>query len=206
MALTRPAVRAALTTLAQSDRRVERALGVVGFPPGRRRPHGFATLLRIIVGQQVSVKAAAAIYGRLEDSLGGDVTPERLLRVRVTTLRKVGLSGRKVEYAQSLARAVCNGRLDLKGLRRMDDEDALAVLTALRGFGVWSGQMYLMAALGRMDVWPVGDVGVQAGVQRMLQLPERPKPAQLEPLGEAWRPYRSAVALLAWHYLHNAPL
>lgn len=206
MGISTATCRRALTTVAESDPRIARALEVVGFPPGRSRPHEFATFVRIIVGQQVSTRAAAAIYARLEEKLRGDVSPGKLLRVRETTLRAAGLSGRKVEYARGLAKAVRDGELDLHAMKRQSDEEVIEAITRLRGFGVWSAQMVLMFSLGRRDVWPVDDLGVQSGVQYMLELPVRPRGKALHPLAEPWRPHRSSVALLAWHYIHNAPV
>ncbi|MEM6730357.1 MAG: DNA-3-methyladenine glycosylase 2 family protein [Myxococcota bacterium] len=206
MGISASTAKRALTEIAQRDRRVRRAIDVVGFPPGRTRAHGFPTLLRIVVGQQVSTKAAAAIYSRVEEKLKGDVTPEKVMRVRATTLRAAGLSERKVAYSKGLARALTRSELDLAAMKRQSDEEVIDAITALRGFGVWSAQMYLMSSLGRLDVWPIDDLGVQNGVQRILALPDRPHRKEMEALAARWRPYRSAMALLCWHYLHNAPI
>ncbi|MEO1170659.1 MAG: DNA-3-methyladenine glycosylase 2 family protein [Myxococcota bacterium] len=177
----------------------------VGVPPGRSRPHGYETLLRIVVGQQVSTKAAAAIFERVRATIGEDMSPRRTLRLRETSLRKAGLSGRKVEYTRGLARAIVDGTLNLEQMTSMKDEQVIEAITSLKGFGVWSAQMYLMFTLGRMDVWPGGDLGVREGVRLLLNLDERPTEKEMPELGEPFRPYRSAVALLAWHLLHNAP-
>ncbi len=197
---------AALDALKKKDPAIRRALDRIGYPPTRHRPHAFETLLRIVVGQQVSTHAANAIYGRLEASLKGDVSPSALLRKRATTLRRVGLSERKVEYVRGRARALHTGEIDLKRMSKMSDEDVVATITALRGFGPWSAQMYLMMALGRLDVWPIDDLGVRAGVQQLLELEERPSVKEMPELGASWRPYRSAVARLAWHILHSTPV
>ena len=197
---------AALDALKKKDPAIRRALDRIGYPPTRHRPHAFETLLRIVVGQQVSTHAANAIYGRLEASLKGDVSPSALLRKRATTLRRVGLSERKVEYVRGRARALHTGEIDLKRMSKMSDEDVVATITALRGFGPWSAQMYLMMALGRLDVWPIDDLGVRAGVQQLLELEERPSVKEMPELGASWRPNRSAVALLAWHILHSPPV
>lgn len=198
-------MRRALGKLAKTDPQIQGVIDRVGFPTGRARPHGFETLLRIVVGQQVSTHAAAAIFERVKTAIGEPMCPRRTLRLRETTLRKAGLSGRKVEYTRGLARAIADGSLDLDRMPTMSDEEVVESITALKGFGIWSAQMYLMFTLGRMDVWPGGDLGVREGVRMLLSLDERPVEREMPELGARWRPYRSAVALLAWHLLNNPP-
>jgi DNA-3-methyladenine glycosylase II len=201
--LTPTRIRGALDAAAAIDPDIARAVARVGYPDPRRRPEGFETLLRAIVGQQVSVAAATAIHRRLVDCVDGDVCAEALLRRRETTLRKAGLSRPKVRYARALARAVADEELDLAALRRMPDEQVVAALTAIPGLGVWSAQMYLIFSLGRPDVWPHGDVGVLRGLQYIKQLEERPTPRDAEALVLPHRPQRSAVALLAWKHANT---
>src|SRR5690606_21408945 len=115
-------------------------------------------------------------------------------------------SRQKILYARSLAVEIMEGRLDFDALPHMSDADTMKVITAVKGLGRWSAEMYMMFALGRADVWPVGDLAVRVGVGRITGHGVRPTPKVLDEIGERWRPYRSAVALLAWHYYSNAPL
>ena len=196
--MTRNAIRKAIDAVASDDRQVARALSRVGYPETRRRPEGFQTLLRIIVGQQVSVSAATAIHGRVVEALGEDLSAARLLRLRETTLKRAGLSAPKVRYARCLARAICQGELDVDGLGRLSDEEAMLQIQAVPGLGRWSAEIYLMFSLGRPDLWPHADVGAMRGLQRIRGLAERPTPKQADALAEAFAPHRSAMALLAW--------
>ncbi len=170
-----------------------------GPPPSRRRPGGFATLLRIILGQQVSTAAAAAIWQRLEDGVD-DVTPDCILAVDADGLRQFGLSRPKVRYAIALAKALLDGELDLDGLQAMDDEAAIAALTRITGIGPWTAEIYLLAALGRLDVWPAADLALMIAAQELKVLPARPSAQAMRQLAEAWRPYRAVAARLLWHY------
>ncbi len=196
--LTAHYIRKSLDAVADRDRDVARVLGIVGYPQPRRRNEGFDTLLRVIVGQQVSVGAAAAIYGRLEQALHGDVAAPRLLRLRETTLRKAGLSGPKVGYARCLARAIQSGELELEQLGALSDELAMDQIQAVPGLGRWSAQIYIMFSLGRPDIWPEGDVGALRGLQKIKRLDERPTAKDAAALVQPMAPHRSAVALLAW--------
>jgi len=191
-------IRRALDAVAGSDRDVARALAQVGYPEPRIRPQGFATLLRVIVGQQVSVQAATTIYGRLAAAMHDDVRPERLLRLRATSLRRAGLSRAKMHYARCLARAIERRELELDALASLPDEQAMARIQAVPGLGLWSAQIYLMFSLGRPDIWPSADIGVLRGLQCIKVLPERPTMKAGDLLAEPFRPYRSAMALLAW--------
>ncbi len=196
----------ALDVLASDHERVARALAQVGYPEERRRDHSFATLARIIVGQQVSVVAAASISRKLVDTLGGDLTAASVLNCPEEDLRGAGLSRQKVSYIQSLATAEASGQLSLTTLPKLPDEDATDAITAIKGFGEWSAHMYLMFSLGRPDIWPVGDLAVREGFKRIQGLEDRPTAAQLKPLGEPYRPYRSALAMLCWRFCTAEPL
>ena len=196
----------ALDALASDHERVARALAQVGYPEERRRDHSFATLARIIVGQQVSVAAAASITRRLVDTLGGDLTAASVLNCPEEDLRGAGLSRQKVSYMQSLATAEASGQLSLTTLPKLSDADAMDAITAIKGFGEWSAHMYLMFSLGRPDIWPVGDLAVREGFKRIRGLEDRPTAAQLKPLGEPYRPYRSALAMLCWRFCTAEPL
>lgn len=196
----------ALDALASDHERIARALAQVGYPEERRRDHSFATLARIIVGQQVSVAAAASITRKLVDTLGGDLTAASVLNSPEEDLRGAGLSRQKVGYMQSLATAEASGLLSLTTLPTLSDDEATAAITAIKGFGEWSAHMYLMFSLGRPDIWPVGDLAVREGFKRIQGLEDRPKAAQLKPLGEPYRPYRSALAMLCWRFCTAEPL
>ena len=196
----------ALDALASDHERIARALAQVGYPEERRRDHSFATLARIIVGQQVSVAAAASITRKLVDTLGGDLTAASVLNSPEEDLRGAGLSRQKVEYMQSLATAEASGQLSLTTLPTLSDDEATAAITAIKGFGEWSAHMYLMFSLGRPDIWPVGDLAVREGFKRIQGLEDRPTAAQLKPLGEPYRPYRSALAMLCWRFCTAEPL
>ena len=196
----------ALDALASEQGHIARALAQVGYPEERRRDHSFATLARIVVGQQVSVAAASSITRKLVDTLGGDLTAESVLNCPEEGLRSAGLSRQKVSYMQSLATAEASGQLSLTTLPKLSDDEAVAAITAIKGFGEWSAHMYLMFSLGRPDIWPVGDLAVREGFKRIQGLEDRPTAGQLKPLGEPFRPYRSALAMLCWRFCTAEPL
>lgn len=195
----------ALKLLAKKDDDLKAAINVVGFPEERRRGRGFPTLMRIIVGQQLSVKAAATIAGRVEDLLGGAMDAVKYMEKSDDELRGCGLSRPKVSYGRGLCEAVLTGMLDVDALPNMTDEEAQAAIVALKGFGRWSAEMYLMFSLGRADVWPADDLAVQEGVRRLKGLKERPSQKEMDDIGEQWRPYRAAMAIFLWHYYAKAP-
>ncbi len=196
---------AGLRALAERDAELAGAVARLGLPEPRIRPPGFATLLNIVVAQQVSTKAARAIFGRLE-ALLGEVTAARLLVRTDEELRGCGLSGRKVAYARGLAEAVASGRLDLEALSQAPDDEVAAAITALKGFGRWSADVYLLFALGRADTWPMGDLAVRLALMRLKGWTERPDDRAMERQGEAWRPYRGCAAIFLWHYYGAATL
>lgn len=204
--LSEARLRIALDRLAGADRDIAEALAAHGYPPERRRGTGFPLLLRIILAQQLSTKAAATIAGRLDAALGGEPwRPEAFLAVAEEQLRTIGLSRQKIAYGRALAEQVVAGNFDTSALASLEDDAAIEAITALKGFGVWSAQMYLIFSLGRPDIWPVGDLGVREGLRRIKRLDERPDEGAAEAMADPWRPDRSAVAMLAWHVLHNAP-
>ena len=194
-----------LDAIAAIEPRVARALASAGYPEPRIRARGYATLLRTIVGQQVSVAAAASVWNRLEALLGKDVPAQALVEAEFDALRACGLSRQKQGYARSLCELVLTGAVDLDALPG-DDEEAIARLTQIKGIGRWSAEIYLLFAEGRPDIWPAGDLAVQAGVHRILGLDERPSEKQTRLLAEAWRPHRGAAAIFTWHCYNNAAL
>ena len=173
----------------------------------RGRPaDAYGALLRAIVGQQLSVKAARTIYTRLTDLFGGHTpTPQELLAVEPDTLRAVGLSRAKATYVRSLAEHVLSGELELDRLDELSDEAVMREVTAVKGLGRWTADMFLIFHLGRPDVLPVGDLGVRRAVERLYGLEGLPSVEELEALGERWRPYRSLASLYLWESLDNAP-
>ena len=197
--LNDPYLREVLQTLAERDDDVSKALSRFGPPTARRRPPGFATLVRALTAQQLSGKAAATIYGRLADHFGPELDPAKVARSRVPTLRRLGLSQRKAESLIGLARATARGELAIEGFGRCSDQTVIEQIAGLKGFGPWSAQMYLIFSLGRPDVWPVDDLGVRKGMQHVLSMSVLPLPRALGEIGERYAPHRSAMALFAWH-------
>lgn len=199
MGLSAEQLKASLDALAEIEPRFGIALSQVGYPEPRKRDRGYETLLRTIVGQQVSFKAAAAVWGKLEAARGDMTDPHAIIDASFDELRACGLSRQKQGYARSLAELVRSGTLDLHNLPA-DDEDAIALLTQVKGIGRWSAEIYLLFAEGRPDIWPAGDLAVQIDVGLIMGLPERPGEKQVREIGEAWRPHRGAAAVFAWHH------
>ncbi|MES2056560.1 MAG: DNA-3-methyladenine glycosylase [Pseudomonadota bacterium] len=198
MGLSADQLRTALDALAASEPAFAAALGRVGYPPPRIRERGYATLLRTIIGQQVSTKAAQSVWNKLEGLVGSLDDPGNITRASDEQLREAGLSRQKASYARSLADEVTSGRLDFANLP-VDDEEAVAALVRIKGIGRWSAEVYLLFAEGRGDIWPAGDLAVQIEVGRILGHETRPSEKQIRDLAEAWRPYRGAAAIFAWH-------
>jgi DNA-3-methyladenine glycosylase II len=175
----------------------------------RRRPpvDAYGMLLRSVVGQQLSVKAAATIYGRVLDLFGGTTPPpEKLLEIEPERLREAGLSGRKVEYVRDLAAHVLSGELELDRLESLSDEEVIEEITAIRGFGLWSAQMFLIFFLDRPDVLPTGDLGIRNAAKAAYELDEVPSPTELERIADPWRPHRSLASVYLWESLTNQPV
>jgi DNA-3-methyladenine glycosylase II len=192
--------KAAAAILAERDPVMRRLVSEAG-PPTVSPPtdNHFASLVRAIVYQQLAGAAAAAILGRLIAALGGEVSPERMLSLSAETLRSVGLSARKAATLQDLAAKIMDGTvmLDPKGLRAESDEDLVARLTAVKGIGKWTAEMFMMFQLRRLDVWPTGDFGVRKGFGLAWGIPT-PTIKELDALGEPYHPYRSVVAWYCW--------
>ncbi|NJO37166.1 MAG: DNA-3-methyladenine glycosylase 2 family protein, partial [Rhizobiales bacterium] len=163
--LNGPALARAIDRLASIDPDIGAAVLRIGYPIPRLRPPGFATLLRIMVSQQVSTRSAAAIWGRLETACDHQPKPEGFLALDDAALRAIGLSGRKMDYGRGLARALVDGALDLDGLADLPEEDAIVELCRLKGFGRWSAAIYLLFALSRTDSFPADDLALQIGMQ-----------------------------------------
>lgn len=194
-----PGAWAALDTLLVREPRFALCLDTAEAFTWVTRPPGFGGLVHLILGQQVSTAAALAMWRRLTDRLW-PVTPEGFLTLDESFLRSAGFSRQKRAYAQGAAAALVAGDLDLYALAGLPDDQAVETLTRLKGIGRWSAQVYLMMCLDRPDLWPVNDLALQLGTQMVFDLPDKPRPAQLESLAEAWRPWRSGAARLIWHY------
>ncbi len=205
MGLSAEAIHSGLDAIAAAEPRMARALEIAGYPEPRIRERGYATLLRTIVGQQVSVAAAASMWRKLEAHLGEDVAPEKLIASHFDELRACGLSRQKQGYARSLCEMVLSGDLTFDALPA-DDELAIDLLTRIKGIGRWSAEIYLLFAEGRPDIWPAGDLAVQAVLHRILGLDERPSEKETRVLAEGWRPHRGAAAIFTWHCYNNAAL
>ena len=197
-------IAAALAALRRLDPRLEPVIDLAGPVPLRRQAPGFASLAEIIVSQQVSKASADAIYRRLL-GLIDPLEPEAVLAAGEDALRAAGLSRPKQKTMLAVAQAVAGG-LDLHHLCGLEAEDAMARMVALHGIGPWTAEIYLLFAEGRPDIWPAGDLGVQAGLHRIFALPERPDEKQARAMAEAWRPHRGAVAIFTWHCYDNPAL
>jgi DNA-3-methyladenine glycosylase II len=192
-------------------RRVIDSVGTLGPRGGRRGIRAsdhYGALVRSIVGQQLSSKAAYAINTRLFERYGGrPPTPEEVLAEDADELRTaVGLSRAKVGFLRSLAEHVLDGSLELDRLRRMSDEEVIAELVAVKGIGEWTAHMFLIFHLDRPDVLAVGDLGIRAAIRDAYDLPELPAPEQMERIGRPWRPYRSTACRFLWRSLDSEPL
>ncbi|MDA0786805.1 MAG: DNA-3-methyladenine glycosylase 2 family protein [Proteobacteria bacterium] len=196
---TRKRLEAGLEELAALDPRMGELWAHTGSPGPRARPPGFTTLLRVIVGQQLSTHAAAAIWKRMEVA-GITKDPAAFIIQDDEALLAHGLSRQKIVYARGLAEAIVSGGLDLNGLRKQDDDTAIDALVALKGIGRWSAEVYLLFALGRPDIMPADDLALVASAGKHLGDGTRWTPGQLRKEAEQkWRPWRSAAARLLWH-------
>lgn len=206
MSLTEEQLRVSIDHVAAMEPGVAAALAEVGYPEPRGRGRGAATMMRAIVGQQVSVKAAASIWNRLEQACGGDMDDHAAVAATsVESLRGAGLSGQKATYVHALAAAIADGALDFTALPE-DDEAAIAALTAVKGIGRWSAEIYLLFAEGRPDVFPAGDLAVQIQLGVILGLEKRPSEKMTRELAETWRPHRGAMAVFMWHHYNIVAL
>ncbi len=205
MGLTADQIKTGLNEVASRESKIARALEIAGYPEPRIRATGYKTMLRTIVGQQVSVAAASSMWNKLEAELGANFTPADLLERDFDTLRACGLSRQKQGYARSLCELVVAGEVDFESLPA-DDEEAIAELTRVKGIGRWSAEIYLLFAEGRPDIWPAGDLAVMAGIGKILGLEERPDEKATRTLAEPWRPHRGATAIFTWHCYDNPAL
>jgi DNA-3-methyladenine glycosylase II len=202
MVRTVESLNTSLDALASREPGFAAVLARHGRPEPRLSEPGVSSMMRTIVGQQVSVAAARSMWAKLEAKYGSPPNLDALLAATDEELRAIGQSRQKAGYLRSLANLILSGELDLASLPA-DDEEAIALLTRIKGIGRWSAEIYLLFAEGRSDVWPAGDLAVQVEIGRLLGLPERPSEKRLREIAENWRPHRGAAAVLAWHSYNN---
>ena len=205
MVRTKSSIRKHVEALAEREPAFAGVVEKHGIPEPRKSERGAQTLLRTIVGQQVSVAAARSMWAKLETAFGSPPDLNLLLAASDEELRAAGMSRQKSGYIRSLAELVVSGELDLEKLPD-DDEDAIALLTRIKGIGRWSAEIYLLFAEGRADVFPAGDLAVMVELGRLMGLDDKPSEKQLREIAEQWRPYRGAAAILAWHSYNSAVL
>jgi DNA-3-methyladenine glycosylase II len=192
------------TELAARDPRLAAIVERHGLPTFWAREPGLATLVLLILEQQVSLASARAAYDRMVSRLGA-LTTAGILSSTDKELRADGFSRQKARYVRALAAALEDGSLDLDAVGSLDDDQVRRVLVALPGIGPWTAEVYLLSALRRPDTWPVGDIALQEAARRALGLETRPTPAELERIGEEWRPHRASAARLLWHLYLSEP-
>jgi len=189
----------AAVAVASIDEGLAEILADLGTPPLWAREPGFVTLLRIILEQQVSLASADAMYRRLTANIK-PLTPNTVLAAGAPFLRSFGITRQKSTYFLNVAKAIESGELDLDGLEQLSDEPAIAMLTSVKGIGPWTAKIYLLMALCRPDVWPVGDIALATAVKNLKGWQERPTQPELTEIAKAWRPYRATAARLLWHF------
>lgn len=197
-----------LAQLARMDADIKAALKAYGPPRDRSEAAGFATLARVIIGQQISTKAAASVWARIKKAQYD--RSKKAAAASLNDLQQCGLSQRKAEYVKGLAEAIETGELDLKALALLDGAEISKTLTAMRGIGDWTADNYRLFVLADMDAWPYNDLALQEGMKILKSLKTRPDAKRMQKMGEAWRPYRGAGALMLWHvyaqYRHAATI
>ncbi|MGP9799250.1 DNA-3-methyladenine glycosylase family protein [Halomonas sp. 86] len=203
--MTPDTIEQALKTLARADTDIARALPLVGAPSPRVRDKGFATFFSTIVSQQLSTEAARAIMSRV-NTLLPELHAQAVLDTQGQALRDAGLSWRKIEYAKELAEAELAGTFSADGLEHLSDEDVIATITQLRGFGRWSAEIYLMFSLKRPDIFPADDLALRVALGRLKGLDDKPTPKQARMLTQHWAPWRSVGSLFLWHYYRGEPV
>ena len=197
--LTEETFEGGLQVLCDRDPDLAQITAKLGPPPMWAREPGFPTLIRIILEQQVSLASAKAAYGRLLATTS-PLTPARFLELDDVALKTIGFSRQKTTYGRELAQAIVSGSLDLAKLESVDDAAVRSELLKVKGIGPWTANIYLLMALRRPDVWPIGDLALASAAQKVKRLPTRPTPEELDSLGARWRPWRAVAARLLWHY------
>ncbi len=203
--LTTASLARGLKYLSERDVELARLYQTLGVPPLWSREPGFPTLIHIILEQQVSLASAKAANTRLL-AAAFPLTPQKFLLLDESMLKTIGFSRQKIVYGRHLAHAIASGQLDLEALKSMDDAAVKSELIKINGIGAWTADIYLLMALGRRDVWPVGDLAIAIAVQQVKRLPVRSTADELMKIGERWRPWRAVAARLLWSYYLNKHL
>lgn len=199
MPLDEPTFIQAVRELARRDGDFRQVLQSYGRPPLWVRQPGFPTLVYIILEQQVSLASAKAAFDRLNAAVNS-LTPKRFLKLSDAELRRIGFSRQKTLYTRLLAESLARRHFDLGYLHELHDDSARKMLTAFKGIGNWTADIYLLSALRRPDIWPVGDLALATAVQEVKRLRQRPSPETLEKMSAAWKPWRAVAARLFWHH------
>lgn len=197
--LDNAALAKAVKALSKKEKAFTKVTKLYGNPPMWEREEGFATLLLIILEQQVSLESARATYAKFEKKVG-TVTPESLLALSDAELKAVTFSRQKIVYGRGLANAVSDGSLAINKFSMMSDAEVFEALIALKGIGVWTANVYLLMVLRRPDVWPQGDVALATAYKELMELETRPTQEELTEIAKAWSPWRSVAARLLWHF------
>ncbi|MEI6409166.1 MAG: DNA-3-methyladenine glycosylase 2 family protein [Bacteroidota bacterium] len=193
-------LREATHLLAERDETMAKVFLQYGYPPLWSREPGFATLVHMILEQQVSLASANAAFNRLSQHLSGQITPEHLLQMSDESMRTIGFSRQKINYARALAEALIHKHLDLSQLDELSDAEVKTTLVALKGIGVWTADIYLSECLLRTDILPKGDIAMLEAFRVLNQLNERPDHPYFESATEHWRPWRSVGSRMLWHF------
>lgn len=197
--LTQKGIALAANALGEIDPDFARLNAALGAPPLWERDPGFPTLVQIILEQQVSLASAAAAYNKLQEAIL-EVTPHNFLTLDDVELKKIGFSRQKTGYCRGLAFALAEHTFDLDSVAEMDDQSARTALVSLKGIGRWTADIYLLMALLRPDIWPVGDLALVAALQRLKKMPGRPLPDEFDRIAEPWKPWRAVAARMLWQY------
>lgn len=197
-----PAFMRNLKRLIKCDRDLAEVVNTYGYPPQWQREPGFATLIQIILEQQVSLASAKAAFTRLQTAVT-KLTPDSFLSLDDAQLKAIGFSRQKIRYGRELAKAIAKKTLDLASLESLTDSEIRKQLTQIKGVGDWTVDMYLMMALQRPDIFPSKDLAVAIAIQEIKRLETRPKAAQLQTIAESWQPYRAIATKILWHYYLN---
>lgn len=201
--ITKPDLDRAVDVLASRDEGLARVVAAFGYPPLWDRPPGFPTLVYIILEQQVSLASARAAFERL--AAAGPVDPEQFLRFSDSELHAIGFSRQKASYCRGLAQDVASDQIDLDALEMLDDDQVRVALTRIKGIGAWTADIYLLMALCRPNIWPVGDLALVQALREVKGLESRPTPAEALDIAERWHPWRAAAARVLWHWYLSTP-
>jgi DNA-3-methyladenine glycosylase II len=189
--------------LLKQDPNLTRIIERIGDYQIKKRNNHFAVLIESIISQQLASAAAEAIFSRFKKLYPKFPTAGQILDTKDAKLRSVGLSGMKIEYLKDLSQKIDDGKLKMKSLSKMTDDEIIEHLTQVKGIGRWTAEMFLIFSLGRLDVFPVGDLGLRKGVQMAFSMSELPKPKEVEKIGMRWKPYRSIATWYLWKSLQK---